>query len=72
MAVTPARYVQLLRVDAARRLLTGGRQPVDRVAARCGFASAEAMRVAFQKHLQVSPSEFRARFQSTGGRRVSA
>jgi transcriptional regulator GlxA family with amidase domain len=71
MAVTPARYVQLLRVDA-RRLLTGGRQPVDRVAARCGFASAEAMRVAFQKHLQVSPSEFRARFQSTGGRRVSA
>ncbi len=63
MKVTPARYVQLLRVDAARRLLTDGRLPVARVAQRCGFASEEAMRVAFHKHVNVAPSEFRARFQ---------
>ncbi len=66
LRMTPARYVQLLRLDAARRLLTDGNAPVPRIAERCGFASAEAMRVAFQRHLNVAPSEFRARFRSTG------
>lgn len=69
MGVTPGEYVQRLRVDAARRLLTEGDAPIARVAERCGFASAEAMRLAFVRHVNVAPSEFRARFQSsrTGG-----
>ena len=62
MATTPARHVRLLRVDAARRLLTDSRLGIARIAERCGFASEEAMRVAFQAELKVSPSEFRARF----------
>jgi len=66
MRVPPAKYVQRLRVEAARRMLTDGRQPVARVAARCGFPSAEAMRAAFQRTLNVAPSEFRARFSSAG------
>ena len=66
MRVSPARYVQSLRIDAARRLLTDGRQPVERIAEACGFASAEAMRTAFQRQLDVSPLEFRRRFRSTG------
>lgn len=61
----PARYVQALRIDAARRLLTGGALTIERVAERCGFASAEAMRTAFQRQLAVAPSEFRRRFRST-------
>jgi len=65
---TPAKYVLWLRLDAARRLLTSAQTPVARVADRCGFPSAEAMRVAFQRHLKVSPSDFRARFQSSGRR----
>jgi transcriptional regulator GlxA family with amidase domain len=64
MKVSPGRYVQTLRVDAARRLLTDGQLPVVTIARRCGFPSAEAMRVAFQRNLNVAPSEFRARFQS--------
>jgi transcriptional regulator GlxA family with amidase domain len=67
LRLTPARYVQLLRLDAARRLLTDGNAPIPRIAERCGFASAEAMRLAFQRHLNVAPSEFRARFCSTAG-----
>lgn len=63
LGVTPARHVQQLRIDAARRLLTDGQQPVERIAERCGFASAEAMRVAFQRHLNVAPAAFRARFR---------
>lgn len=66
MNVTPLRYVQQLRIDAARRMLSGSDASVARVAERCGFASAEAMRLAFQRELKVSPSDFRARFQSTG------
>ncbi len=67
MQVAPGRYVQLLRIDAARRHLSDSDLPVARIAARCGFASAEAMRLAFQRHLNVTPSDFRARFQSAGG-----
>ena len=65
MNVAPGKYVQTLRVDAARRLLTDGQLPVERVAERCGFASAEALRLSFQRHLAVAPSQFRARFQRT-------
>ena len=68
MQVTPARYVQQLRIDAARHLLTDGQQPVARIAERCGFASAEAMRVAFQRHLKVAPAAFRARFRGASRR----
>lgn len=67
MGVAPGRYVQRLRIDAARRLLTGGTLPMARVAERCGFGSDESMRQAFQRHLEVAPSEFRARFRSAAG-----
>ena len=66
MRVTPGKYVQMLRIDEARRLLTEGDLPVAQVAARCGFHSAEAMRIGFQRHLHTSPSEFRDRFRSAG------
>lgn len=65
MNVTPIKYVQTLRVDAARRLLSESALPVARIAERCGFASAEAMRLAFHRHLNVTPADFRARFQSS-------
>jgi len=65
MCQSPAKYVHSLRIDAARRLLTEGTLEVTRVAARCGFPSAEAMRVAFQRALNVAPSEFRERFRSS-------
>jgi transcriptional regulator GlxA family with amidase domain len=59
---TPAEFVQRARVDAARRRLAAPRAPVERVAAACGFASAETMRRAFQKSIGVAPAEYRARF----------
>lgn len=66
MKIAPGKYVEQLRLDAARRGLTEGDQSVARVAARCGFASAEAMRLAFKRHLDIAPSDFRARFRSAG------
>jgi transcriptional regulator GlxA family with amidase domain len=64
---TPARYVERVRIDAARRLLSQSRIPVDAVATRAGFGTEERMRRAFQRHLKVSPASFRERFHVNGG-----
>lgn len=66
MGVAPGAYVQSLRVDAARRALSEGEVALARVAQRCGFASAEALRMAFQRHLEMAPGEFRRRFCGVG------
>lgn len=63
---TPARFVERVRVEAARDLLEGGPMPVEAVAARCGFGSAETMRRAFLRVLGVGPAEYRARFGTSG------
>ena len=63
---TPARYVERVRLDAARRMLTGSALPVATVALRTGFGSQERMRRAFLRHLRISPASFRARFQLQG------
>jgi transcriptional regulator GlxA family with amidase domain len=62
---TPARFVERVRVEAARNLLEGGRIPVEAIARRCGFGTAETMRRAFLRVLSVGPAEYRQRFRST-------
>jgi transcriptional regulator GlxA family with amidase domain len=60
--LTPGRAVERLRVEAARRLLAQSRQPVKRIAQRCGFGSEETMRRSFLRLLAVTPQDYRARF----------
>lgn len=62
---SPARYVERLRVDHARTLLSGTEHLAETIAVKSGFGGLERMRRAFKKHLGVSPSDFRARFAST-------
>jgi transcriptional regulator GlxA family with amidase domain len=62
VGVTPARYVENVRVEAARRRLEESRDAVEVVAAACGFGSTESMRRAFVRSLGVAPSEYRRRF----------
>ena len=59
--VTPARYVELVRVAAAEALLTGDPAPLSEVAARAGFGSAETMRRAFLRTVGVTPGAYRRR-----------
>ena len=59
---TPARAIERLRVEAARRLLAESRAPVKRIAERCGFGSAETMRRSFLRLLAVTPHDYRSRF----------
>lgn len=64
MQMAPAKYVERVRVDEARRLLTDSELSLGRVAERCGFGSVETMRQAFKRHLNIAPADFRARFRS--------
>ncbi|WP_245815083.1 helix-turn-helix domain-containing protein [Cystobacter ferrugineus] len=60
---TPARYVQQLRVEAARRQLERTDKGVEEIASSCGFGSAEVMRRAFLRGLGVTPARYREHFQ---------
>ena len=70
--VTPASYVERVRLEAARRLLEGSATPVLEVAAACGFGTAETMRRTFLRALDVGPAEYRRRFQAGGARTRAA
>ena len=60
--LTPARAVERLRVEAARRLLSESRLPIKRIAQQCGFGSEETMRRSFMRLLAATPQDYRARF----------
>lgn len=62
IGMSPARFVELARVDAARRRLEDSVAGVEQIAYACGFGHPERMRRAFQKHLGICPNDYRARF----------
>ncbi|SFS26992.1 GlxA family transcriptional regulator [Pseudomonas sp. NFACC42-2] len=59
---TPAKAIELFRVEAARRLLEDSQRNIDQVAHLCGFGDEERMRYTFHRHLSISPRDYRARF----------
>ena len=59
---SPARAVEKLRIEAARRLLESTADPIQVVAGRTGFGDDERMRRAFVKTYGVSPLDYRSRF----------
>jgi transcriptional regulator GlxA family with amidase domain len=61
---TPADFVEMVRVDAARRLLEDSETPLQRVASRCGFGAADTMRRAFIRRIGTGPQDYRSRFRS--------
>jgi transcriptional regulator GlxA family with amidase domain len=58
----PGRYVERVRLEAARRLLEQSSSALPVVASRCGFGSAEQLRRAFQRNIGVAPAGYRQRF----------
>lgn len=58
---TPARAVEDIRIETARRLLDEGLS-VARVSKRCGFGSVETLRRAFARRFGTSPQTYRERF----------
>jgi len=62
LKVSPAKYVETLRVERARSLIEEGEAKVIDIAQRCGFGDDERMRRAFLRQLKVSPAAYRERF----------
>lgn len=61
LGMTPAAWVELARVNAARARLESGHEAPKQVAAACGFANADTLRRAFVRHIGVTPAEYRRR-----------
>jgi transcriptional regulator GlxA family with amidase domain len=59
---TPARMVEAMRIEAARRALEMSDAPLKQIARDCGFGDEERMRRAFQRRLDVGPFDYRVRF----------
>ena len=64
LGTTPAKYVELIRFDAAKALLDAGHS-VTETAQRTGYGSSESLRRSFVAHLGISPRAYRQRFSST-------
>ena len=59
---TPAKAVEGMRVEAARRALEDSDRSIDEIARRSGFGDEETMRRAFLRRLGVNPRDYRRRF----------
>lgn len=64
VGVSPAQWLEKVRVDAARGLIIEG-YPITQVAVRCGFGTDETLRHAFARQLGTTPTAFRQRFGTT-------
>jgi len=69
---TPGRFVERVRLEAARRELETTSDTLDVIAARCGLGTAETMRRVFQRRLSVAPDSYRRRFRVVTDERTSA
>jgi transcriptional regulator GlxA family with amidase domain len=62
---TPAKFVESLRLEAARRYLEDSTRGQKDISHRCGFGSAEVMRRTFLARIGVTPGTYRRQFQTT-------
>jgi transcriptional regulator GlxA family with amidase domain len=60
--MTPAKFVEMARIDAARHYLGSTQQTLEVVADKSGFGDPERMRRAFIRQLGVNPQSYRERF----------
>jgi transcriptional regulator GlxA family with amidase domain len=63
IGVTPAAWVEMARVEAARRLLEAGDRP-KQAAGESGFGDIDTFRRAFVRRLGVTPAEYRRRYET--------
>jgi transcriptional regulator GlxA family with amidase domain len=61
---TPAKFVESLRLEAARRYLEDSTRGQKEISPLCGFSSAEVMRRTFLARLHITPGTYRRQFQT--------
>jgi transcriptional regulator GlxA family with amidase domain len=60
--LTPARYLQTLRLERAKALLEETDLSAAAVAARCGYADTATFRKTFKLRIRLTPQQYRTRF----------
>ena len=63
MKTTPAKFVERLRVEAARRRLEESHNSMEMIAGECGFGNINSMRNVFQRTLKIAPGQYRRHFR---------
>lgn len=62
IGITPAKTVEMMRVDAAKRALARSDLPLAKIAFNTGFLDEQRLRRAFQRHVGISPMAYRETF----------
>src|SRR6187431_930557 len=63
MKTTPAKFVERLRIEAARRRLEESHSSMELIAGECGFGNVNSMRNVFQRTLKIAPGQYRRHFR---------
>jgi transcriptional regulator GlxA family with amidase domain len=63
IGMTPAKFVERVRLEAAKNMMLQTNLSVESVAANCGFHNSEQMRRSFQRLLNTTPQEHRSYFR---------
>jgi len=61
----PAKFIEKLRVEAARKYLEDTDMPLDNIAEKCGLGGLVSMRRTFLRHLMTTPSDYRRAFRTS-------
>ena len=62
---SPAKYVERLRIESARKYLEDTDISLERIAERCGLGGLVSMRRAFLRNLKTTPSDYRHAFRGS-------
>lgn len=62
--MTPAAYIESVRVEMARNRLETTDEPLERIATTCGFNTTDTLNRAFRRTLGTTPAEYRSRFRT--------
>jgi len=61
----PAKFIEKLRVETARKYLEDTDMPLDCIAEKCGLGGLVSMRRTFLRHLMTTPSDYRRAFRTS-------
>lgn len=62
IGITPAKYIEEMRINAVRDHLEQTSDTIETIARLTGFQSSLTLRRTFERHLHITPSEYRQRF----------
>ena len=62
--ISPAAFLEQIRVEAARRRLEESEESIENIARETGFGSVDSLRRAFERRMNITPRAYRQRFSN--------